>query len=171
MYKRILLAYDGTREGMIALREGALLAKRCGAHVFLLSILPESAGLMMGENTTSMLADQQLKTYKALLARGVEALTQLGMEPVAKLVVGEPALQIGAFAREVHADLVVLGQRKKSFLHRWWAGATGAYVTDHVKCSVLVGRNAISDEAFEAALHAGGQRHEDNVPAEKITKS
>lgn len=171
MYKRILLAYDGTREGMIALREGALLAKRCDAHVFLLSILPESTGLMMGETTTSMLADQQLKTYKALLARGVEALTLLGMEPVARLVVGEPALQIGAFAREVHADLVVLGERKKSFLHRWWAGATGAYVTDHVKCSVLVGRNAISDEAFEAALHAGVHRHGDDVSSEKITKS
>ena len=31
MYKRILLAYDGTEEGALALREGALLAKSCCA--------------------------------------------------------------------------------------------------------------------------------------------
>ena len=29
MYERILLAFDGTREGAVALREGALLAKLC----------------------------------------------------------------------------------------------------------------------------------------------
>lgn len=155
MYRRILLAYDGTREGMIALREGALLAKRCDARVFLLSILPETAGLVMGQNPSGLLADSQMTTYKALLARGVEALTQLGLEPVAKLVIGEPALLIGAFAKEVRADLVVLGQRKMSVLQRWWSGATGAYVSDHVNCSVLIGRNAITDEAFEAALRAG----------------
>ena len=50
MYKRILLAYDGSREGLVALREGALLAKRQGARVFLLSVqnvaLMTAAGLV-----------------------------------------------------------------------------------------------------------------------------
>jgi len=151
MYKRVLMAYDGTREGMIALREGALLARRCGARAFLLCILPESSGLM-AENTTSLLADKQMAHYKDLLARGAAVLKQLGLHPVAKLVIGEPALQIGAYAKEVRADLVVLGQRKMSLLQRWWSGATGAYVSDHVTCSVLIGRNAISDAEFDTIL-------------------
>jgi hypothetical protein len=37
-------------------------------------------------------------------------------------------------------------------LQRWWSGASGAYITDQVWCSVLIGRNAISDEALEAEL-------------------
>jgi hypothetical protein len=41
MYKRILLAYDGSVEGRTALREGALLARQCGAEVFLLSVVAE----------------------------------------------------------------------------------------------------------------------------------
>ena len=36
MFKTVLLAYDGSREGALALQEGALLAKACGAHVHLL---------------------------------------------------------------------------------------------------------------------------------------
>jgi len=82
-------------------------------------------------------------------------LKQLGFDPVARLVVGEPAPQIGAFAKEIDADLVVLGHRRRSFIERWWSGGAGAFVTDHVTCSVLVGRNPISDEAFEAELRDG----------------
>ncbi len=153
MYERILLAYDGSREGLIALREGALLARRCKAQVFLLSVLPETEGLRMAEGVYGDVVGQQINTYKALLERGVAVAKQLGLEPVAKLVVGEPAPQIGAFAREVRADLVVLGHRRQNLLQRWWSGGTGAYISDHVTCSVLIGRKAISDEAFEAELH------------------
>lgn len=35
MYRKILLAYDGSVEGRRALREGAALALKCGSDVFL----------------------------------------------------------------------------------------------------------------------------------------
>ncbi|MFI4973645.1 MAG: universal stress protein [Caulobacterales bacterium] len=153
MYRRILLAYDGSREGLIALREGALLAKRCGAQVFLLSVLSlGDMGLTTGDGVYVDVSAHQMDAYKALLARGVAVAKQLGLEPVAKLVIGEPAQHIGAFAKEIEADLVVLGHRRHNIIQRWWSGATGAYVTDHVSCSVLIGRNTISDEAFQAEL-------------------
>ena len=38
---RIVLAYDGSREGRSALREGALLARKLGAQVFLLSVVAD----------------------------------------------------------------------------------------------------------------------------------
>jgi nucleotide-binding universal stress UspA family protein len=49
MYSRILLAYDGSVEGRTALREGALLAKQCGAQVFLLSVVTDPGTLLMSE--------------------------------------------------------------------------------------------------------------------------
>jgi nucleotide-binding universal stress UspA family protein len=49
MYKRILLAYDGSLEGRTALREGALLARQCGAEVFLLSVLVDPGTLLLPE--------------------------------------------------------------------------------------------------------------------------
>ena len=155
MYERILLAYDGSREGLVALREGALLARTCGARVFLLSVLPLadcSASAPAADGGYGGAVATHVDTYNALLSRGVDVLRQLGFDPVAKLVVGEAAPQIGAFAKEIGADLVVLGHRRRSFLERWWSGGAGAYVTEHVPCSVLVGRNPVSDEAFEAEL-------------------
>src|SRR6267378_2164574 len=38
MYKKVLLAYDGSIEGRRALREGAKLAQLCRAEVFLLEV-------------------------------------------------------------------------------------------------------------------------------------
>ena len=49
MYSRILLAYDGSVEGRTALREGAVLARQCGAQVFLLSVLADMGPLLLSE--------------------------------------------------------------------------------------------------------------------------
>jgi hypothetical protein len=49
MYKRSLLAYEGSAEGRTALREGALLARQCGAKVFLLSVLADYDTLLSTE--------------------------------------------------------------------------------------------------------------------------
>jgi nucleotide-binding universal stress UspA family protein len=152
VYKRIVLAYDGSREGLVALREGALLARTNQAKVFLLSVLQPMSGVTMAEGVFSDMIGDQVEGYKAVLARGVAVAEQLGLNPEARLVLGEPAPQIGAFAKEVGADLVVVGHRRQNALERWWSGATGAYVSDHVGCSVLIACNQISDEAFRAEL-------------------
>lgn len=152
MYSRILLAYDGSTEGRTALREGALLARRHHARVFLLSVISEGAGTNLGEGVGGAGVSQQVPQYEAVLREGMERLQALGFEASAKLAVGEPAEEIGAYAREVGADLVVVGHRRQSALGRWWSGPRGAYLVDHIGCSLLVCRNLISDEAFRRAL-------------------
>ena len=152
MYKRVLLAYDGSVEGRTALREGALLARQCGAEVFLLSIVADP-------NAVLLAAAAQVGAYLPIeddftevLNEGVARLKQLGFDPVAKLVRGEPAEEIGNFAKQVGADLIVVGHRRQSAFDRWWSGPKGAYLMDYTDCSLLVARNAVSDEAIEAAF-------------------
>jgi nucleotide-binding universal stress UspA family protein len=154
MYKKVVLAYDGSLEGAVALREGAILAKTCGAAVFLLSVVPYIGGLHVAEGVHGGAVAYELDRYREVLERGAQRLTELGMKPVAKLAVGDPARVIGDFAREVKADLVVVGHRRRSMLERWWSGPAGAYISDHISCSLLIARNAISDEAFQALLAA-----------------
>ena len=152
MYRKIVLAFDGSEEGARALREGALLAKACGAKVVLLSVVPETGGFVMAEGVQAGVVARMIEDRKALLEKGIGRLRQLGLEAVARLEVGEPVPVIGAVAREVKADVVMVGHRKQGILSRWWSGSNDAYLTDHVTCTVVLCRNAVSDEAFEAEL-------------------
>ena len=87
-----------------------------------------------------------------VLNEGVARLRQLGFDPVAKMVRGEPAEEIGAFATQIGADLIVVGHRRQSAFDRWWSGPKGAYLMDYTDCSLLVARNVVSDEDMKAAL-------------------
>jgi hypothetical protein len=60
-------------------------------------------------------------------------------------------------ARQIEADLIVVGHRQKSAFERWWSGRSGAYLIDYTDCSLLVARNMISVEAIEVALHVSDQ--------------
>jgi nucleotide-binding universal stress UspA family protein len=157
MYRRVLLAYDGSLEGRIALREGALLAKQWGAKVFLLAVAPDSAGMHLAEGVCPGGTAGQQERYGAVLEGGVARLKAIGLDPVARFVKGQPVHEIQAFAREVDADLIVVGHQPQKFLDRWWSGSADVYLVDNTHCSVLVARNSVSDQAFEAELQRFGQ--------------
>jgi nucleotide-binding universal stress UspA family protein len=151
MYKRILLASDGSKESLVALREGALIARAFDAEVRLLIIERESPGMRVADSVYPMVRSEG---SEILLQRGLSRLSRLGVRASGEVVSGEPAQLIGAAARRFSADLVVVGHRRQTLLERWWSGVSGAYLVDNVACSVLVARNVISDEEFDAALQA-----------------
>ena len=94
--------------------------------------------------------------FTEILNEGVARLKKLGFDPVAK-VRGQAAEEIGNFAKEIEADLIVVGHRRQSAFDRWWSGPKGAYLMDYTDCSLLVARNAVSDEAIEAAFTSNGR--------------
>jgi membrane fusion protein, multidrug efflux system len=152
VYQRVLLAYDGSIEGRTALREGALLARRFGAQVFVLSVIREAAGTKLGEGVGGGGIAQQRVEYERVLQEGMERLAALGFQASGRIVIGEPAQEIAAYAERVNADLVVVGHRRQSAVGRWWSGPSGAYLSDHIRCSLLVCRNVIDDEHFATLL-------------------
>ncbi len=161
MYKRILLAYDGSVEGRTALREGALLARQCGAEVFLLSVLVDPSAFLLAAAAHAGASVQMEDDFMDVLNEGVARLRQLGFDPVAKLVRGEPAEEIGNFARQIEADLIVVGHRRQNAFDRWWSGPKGAYLMDYTDCSLLVARNVVSDDDMKAALPPGDDQTRD----------
>ncbi|TAJ71522.1 MAG: universal stress protein [Phenylobacterium sp.] len=155
MYKRVLLAYDGSIEGRSALREGALLAKHCEARVFLLSIVAETAGVRLAESVYAGVIAKEGEVYQGILDEGAERLKQLGLSAVAALEFGEPAPTIAGFARRVEADLVVVGHRHRGALERWWTGSTSAHLLDLVECSLLIAKDTSADEGLQAKTPVG----------------
>lgn len=152
MYRSIVLAYDGSRESQLALREGAILARRLGADVHLLSVVNEGAGVMIAESVYPGSVQAMEQTYRDILDEGAERLRALGCSCTAELLVGEPPATIAAYARRVGADLVVVGHRTRGMMQRWWNGSTGAYLLDHLDCSLLMARRDMDHADMEAAI-------------------
>lgn len=139
MYRTILLAYDGSREGREALQQGAALAALCGAHVHLLAVLAPELGVALAAAAgPSDFAEQEYEEVQSRLAEGAERLRSDGLIVDTHLAAGNPAEEIGRVAREVAADLVVVGHRAQSALARWWSGSTGASLLARAPCSVLI---------------------------------
>ena len=119
MYKKVLLAYDGSVEGRRALREGAKLAQLCRSEVFLLAVV-EVSSIMTPEAGLTIPIELQTEDYKAILNEGTERLKALGFNPTARLEVGDAGQKIAEVAEEIGAHLVVVGHRRRG---RWRGGS------------------------------------------------
>lgn len=148
MYKKVLLAYDGSIEGRRALREGAKLAQLCQAEVFLLAVVELSSGSVALEGGFVLPVEDQISSYTKILAEGVERLKAMGFSPTARLGTGDAGQVITQVAHEIEANLVVVGHRQQGRLARWLLGSTDNYLINHLRCSVLVAQTEISDDQF-----------------------
>jgi nucleotide-binding universal stress UspA family protein len=152
MYKKVLLAYDGSIEGRRALREGAKLAQFCGAEVFLLAVVETASSVASLDGGVMISMDDQYANYEAILAEGAERLKAMGFSPTARLGMGAPGPEIVGVAEEIDANLVVVGHRPQGPLARWLFGNVGTYLIKHLRCSVLVAQTEISDDQFARLL-------------------
>ncbi len=140
MYRTILLAYDGSHEGRLALREGAEVAAACRAKAWLLAVLNLAPGIALGEGfDTGHVVDRDVARYRRILDEGVELLRGHGINAEGRMVQGQPSERIAATAREIGADLIVVGHRNMGRLARWWQGASvSASLLEQAPCSILV---------------------------------
>lgn len=137
-FKRILLCYDGSREGQHALKDGAVLAQTLGAQVHILSVLNDSSWLQGADLASAVPADLVNDSAKSILDEGLQKLAARGVVAQGHFAIGDPLEQIPLFANELNVDLVVVGHRHSSRLARWWAGRNDGLLLDRVSCSVLV---------------------------------
>ena len=147
MYKHILLAYDGSREGRLALREGAKLAQVCKAEVTLLAVVDLSSAIGLAPDPAALyFPPDETETYQKILDEGVERLKRMGMTPNARLERGQPADRITAVSVEIGADLVVVGHQRQGAVARWLLGSVTSDLSDILGCSLLVAKMELSDE-------------------------
>jgi len=139
MYRTMLLAFDGSRPAHEAPRQGVDLALLCQANVYLLAVLAPELGVLLAEAVAaSDLPERERAEVERVLMDGAKELRDAGLSVETRLGSGNPAEEIGRVAREVAADLIVVGHREQGALARWWNGSTGASLVAHAPCSILV---------------------------------
>jgi nucleotide-binding universal stress UspA family protein len=159
-YRKILLCYDGSREGRKALRDGANLALDLKAETHVLAVvdmrssIAQSAGLL-----TDMACGRFEDAARDILREGVEWLTERGVPAQGHFAFGHPIDEIAGLAQSLQVDLVVVGHRCRTGLARWWMGSGNTPLMDRVSCSILVavsptGTSAEQEDAAHAAKPA-----------------
>ena len=143
MYKRILLAYDGSESGQRALLDCQEIAQLNHSELFLIAVMPLTTayvGFEGGVYESSVDEREQIKLkYDGILADGLTRLAESGRAAKGEVVVGESVDAITEFARKIDADLIVVGHKHlDGWAARWWRGSMSRSLIEYAHCSVLV---------------------------------
>ena len=138
MFRKVLLCYDGSREGRGALRAGAdvVLCMKSDAH--LLAICQSLVSGSIPEAVTPQLCEREDSRAQSLLDEGVQWLRERGVNAQGSLEYGNAVDCIAATAENVGADLIVLGHKHRGPLTRWWSASDEESLLERVDCSSLV---------------------------------
>ena len=140
MFKKILIAYDGSEGAKLALEKVAEIAKVAGTGIHMLAVgrIPEYAETV---SEVEEAREQARGFYSKIMEEATANLKQGGLYAEVHVDFGKPADVILRVAEDLGADLVVMGTKPHSALRRRFLGATVDKVIDHAHCSVLVVRS------------------------------
>ena len=141
MYKRILLAYDGSQSGQKALLDCGEIAQWSQATLSLVAVTPLSMQMIGVEGGVydKTLAEHEKEKYTGILAEGVRQLADAGHQASGDVLLGDTVEEITRYASKIEADLIVVGHRHlEGWAARWWRGSVSKSLIEHAPCSVLV---------------------------------
>ncbi|HZP93060.1 MAG TPA: universal stress protein [Burkholderiales bacterium] len=140
MTRKVLIAYDGTREGREGLFQFMEVVPLQDAEIHLLAVVRIPTGMFLAEGyVPEPVLDQEKQRVQDIVDEGVKLLTGRGFRAAAHLAYGEPIEEIVKMARALPAQLIVIGhKRQTSFASRWWKSSVGKSLIELSPCSILV---------------------------------
>ncbi|GGC10397.1 hypothetical protein GCM10007205_19380 [Oxalicibacterium flavum] len=145
MYRKILVAYNGTPESRSALQECVRLAPSPSAEIHLLVVVNPPQAVVLGEYAmVSMVGiEEEIQAEKEKmqqqLAESHAFLQNAGLTVQTHLEVGEPVPTIAKLVDSLGIELVIVGHsRLQSLAMRWWRGSTDTLLVEKVRCALLI---------------------------------
>jgi len=145
----VLIATDGSEAAVEAAHKAVELL-RPGARVALAMVVPSKqdpmldAGGFEGPVMTDEEAEQEWQENKGGAEAELDKEAALADQPVETKVVaddGGPGPGIVRVAKELPADVIVIGSSGKGALRRFFTGSVSDHVVHHAPCPVLVIRH------------------------------
>lgn len=141
MYKRILLAYDGSESGQKALLACGDLVQWSRATLTLVAVMPHHIDFIGAEGGfyDPKLTEREKQNYQTILQQGLRDLATAGHAASGEVLTGDTVGEITGYARKIDADLIVVGHKHlDGWAARWWRGSSSSSLIEHAHCSVLV---------------------------------
>ena len=140
MFKKILLAYDGSDGARKGLEAGIKLVKLHQAELWALAVQekpPRFAGTMDEVMEEKAFGYQH---YEQFLKEAQKRAQEAGVELKTEIRMGHPAKTIVEVAKEGKFDVILVGHTGLSEVWAKFLGTTAEKVSRHAPCSVLIVR-------------------------------
>ena len=140
MYRKILVAFDGSPESRLAVDECSNLTQIAGREIHVVCVLHDpSPYLLAGEFVPEPALAIDRSRMQADLDEAAARLTGRGFSVTTHLQDGEPVDVISRMAESLGIDLVIVGHRRsKKFALRWWRGSVDSMLIERVRCAILI---------------------------------
>ncbi|MCA9595520.1 MAG: universal stress protein [Myxococcales bacterium] len=140
MLNTIIAPVDGSEGSTKAVRFAGQLAKQTGAELILMYVYDAPTASAMGLARQSR---EELEHVKEEVAKGSFQAAEAVLEgtPAKRYVTfGHPSHEIVSYAKQVKADLVVMGSRGLSQMEGLLLGSVSDQVVHHAHCAVTIVR-------------------------------
>jgi len=146
MLKSILVATDFSDRSNKALTRGVQLAKQHHAKLFLAHIIDDD------QPKRIINAQTEVATYTLTdIAHDVATTHAIAAESIVKA--GTPHITLAKIAKDIAADLLIVGPHRKHFLKDAFVGTTAERTIKYATCPVLLANNA-AQAPYSKALFA-----------------
>ena len=141
-YQKLLVATDGSKYSMAAANQAVGIAKRCGAELFVISVVPSETASPFDTVHTEVkhetIAEKEFREGEKNVNDLLVIARQEGVDVSGLVIEGRPYEAIVEHAREKGADLIVMGSHGKTGIERLLMGSVTERVVGHADCAVLV---------------------------------
>src|SRR5574344_364607 len=143
-YQNILVPVDGSETSFAAVAKAAELAKAFGSTITVVQVLtldPYIAAEYITANQTNDLIERARASIVKTLEEAKQKFTEQGVEAETKLLEGQViAREISNAAKELNADLIVIGSHGRTGLKKLFLGSVAQSILSEGTTPVLVVR-------------------------------
>lgn len=143
----ILLPTDGSECSAKATKYALSFAKQYGARILALHVVDQrweeqSRAVLteMGQDLTQKIRAGYEEEAKRIVAQVVEAGTLVGVPIEPRVIVGVPFEEIVRVAREISADMIIMGTHGRTGMSHLFLGSVTEKVVRRAPCPVLTVR-------------------------------
>ena len=158
IYRKIMIATDGSESVRRAVETAVEIAKISGAKLYAVYVIPYQGILVPYPNDIGW----EKATLEYFRTEGREATAYVensgkasNVEVESVILEGSPASEIIDFAEKSDIDLIAMGTQGKTGIQRFLIGSVSENVVRHSKRAVLVVRGESADLLFKAILNKG----------------
>ncbi|WP_227939784.1 universal stress protein [Alkalihalobacillus deserti] len=136
MFNKLIVAVDGSEQSLKAAEKGIILAKKSNAYVYVVYVVDRSISKAEVMQTWDSLGITEKKQKKFKWVERAAEKEKISYE--VKLLRGEPGIAIVNFAKEVGADLIIIGSRGLNQFQQLVLGSVSHKVMKRATCPVLI---------------------------------